>query len=151
MRLEDIKQILLPFDFSAACEDALRTAGELARASKAKLELLHVYDTPGRAFGNKKLLVSSEKALAELEEYVTKKLEVVAERLVKDGVSCTVAVRQGSAHAEIVKYANETDASMIVMGTHGRGGFEYAKLGSVAERVVQRTPCPVLVVPSKKR
>jgi len=60
-------------------------------------------------------------------------------------------VRQGSAAPEICSVARKGKYELIIMGTHGRGGMDYAMLGSVAERVVQRAPCPVLVVPTRRR
>jgi nucleotide-binding universal stress UspA family protein len=57
----------------------------------------------------------------------------------------TVSV-QGSAAPEIVRFAKERDIDLIVVGTHGRGGLAHVLLGSVAEKVVRKAPCPVLTV-----
>jgi nucleotide-binding universal stress UspA family protein len=58
---------------------------------------------------------------------------------------------EGSAATEIVQRARDLAADLIVIGTHGRRGLAHALLGSVAERVVQRAPCPVLTVPFSKK
>ena len=151
MRLEKIKHILVPFDFSEPCEVALKSALGLAKNTGAEIELLHVYDAPTQAFG-KGLIVSSEEAVAELEKFVCDKLEARAQRIAKKcGNKVRHSARQGNAHVEIVKYAHKKRVDMIVIGTHGRSGFDYAVLGSVAERVVQRAPCPVLVVPRRRK
>ena len=52
----------------------------------------------------------------------------------------------GSAAPEIVRFATDRDIDMIVVGTHGRGGLAHVLLGSVAEKVVRKAPCPVLTV-----
>jgi len=57
-------------------------------------------------------------------------------------VSCTIA----SPFPEILRFAADNEIDLIVMGTHGRGGVSHMLLGSVAEKVVRRAPCPVLTV-----
>ena len=52
----------------------------------------------------------------------------------------------GGAYIEIVRYAKERDIDLIVMGTHGRGFMAHMLMGSVAEKVVRKAPCPVLTV-----
>jgi nucleotide-binding universal stress UspA family protein len=74
-------------------------------------------------------------------------LEAEQERVRASAVETKTVTRSGRAAPEIVAYAKEIAADLIVMGTHGRGGFQHALLGSVAERVVHHSPCPVLVVP----
>ena len=65
------------------------------------------------------------------------------------GLRCETAMLVGRPDAEIVARANATGAELIVMGTHGRSGLAHALLGSVAERVVQHSPCPILIVPKR--
>ena len=62
-----------------------------------------------------------------------------------------LVLRSGPPHIEIVRYARECDADLIVMGTHGRGFMSHAVMGSVAERVVRYAPCPVLTVKNPQR
>ena len=59
--------------------------------------------------------------------------------------SCVI-VRTGTPFVEIVRHAKENDVDLIVMGTHGRTGLVHALIGSVAEKVVRKAPCPVLTV-----
>ena len=56
------------------------------------------------------------------------------------------ATAQGTPFLEIIRYAKEKDIDMIVMGTHGRSGLVHMLMGSVAEKVVRKAPCPVLTV-----
>ena len=65
------------------------------------------------------------------------------------GVTVETTTLSGRAAPEIVAHAKKIGADLIVMGTHGRSGFQHALLGSVAERVVHHSPCPVLVVPMR--
>jgi nucleotide-binding universal stress UspA family protein len=60
--------------------------------------------------------------------------------------SITRAVRVGAAFMEIIEYAQSQQIDLIVIGTHGRSGFAHILMGSVAERVVRKAPCPVLSV-----
>jgi nucleotide-binding universal stress UspA family protein len=62
------------------------------------------------------------------------------------GIAARGVVRVGTPADEIVRAANEEKAAMIVLGTHGRGGVQRLMLGSVADRVLRRAACPVLVV-----
>ena len=55
-------------------------------------------------------------------------------------------MRRGAPFLEIIRYAKENDVDLIVLGTHGRSGLAHVLLGSVAERVVRKSPCPVLTV-----
>jgi nucleotide-binding universal stress UspA family protein len=62
------------------------------------------------------------------------------------GVEATSRTRYGSTAREICEQARDLGTDLIVLGTHGRSGLSRALLGSVAERVVRRAPCPVLTV-----
>ena len=66
-----------------------------------------------------------------------------------DGPPVVREVRVGTAFMEIIEYARETDIDMIVIGTHGRSGLMHVLMGSVAERIVRKGPCPVLTVKPK--
>ena len=72
-------------------------------------------------------------------------------RSIDKGIPVEMTTLQGRAAPEIVAHAKKIGADLIVMGTHGRSGFQHALLGSVAERVVHHSPCPVLVVPARER
>lgn len=66
------------------------------------------------------------------------------------GVDAVAQIRTGVPAESIVEAAREAKAELIVVGTHGRTGFERLVLGSVAERVVREAPCPVLTVKAKQ-
>jgi nucleotide-binding universal stress UspA family protein len=67
------------------------------------------------------------------------------------GVACRTKMVEGLPATEIVQRAREIGADLIVIGTHGRRGIAHVVLGSVAERVVQHAPCPVLTVPVPRK
>jgi len=70
----------------------------------------------------------------------------VADRAEEAGVEVETDLRRGDPHREIIDYAGEVDADLIVMGTHGRTGLDRYLIGSVAERVVRTADAPVLTV-----
>jgi nucleotide-binding universal stress UspA family protein len=72
-------------------------------------------------------------------------LKKVALQVKALGVNVSTAIRRGSAPAEILRYAGEARAGMIALATHGRTGLERALMGSVAEAVLRKSPCPVLL------
>jgi len=142
----DWKRILCPIDFSDASRAALETAAELAKQHQGKLTLLHAYPVPGYTFPDGSFVASS-KMLEELAEAARIHLEEwkgIATSLGLSDVQAVTAV--GEPAAEILTYAGEQGVDLLVVGTHGRTGLTHARMGSVAERVVRKAPCPVLTV-----
>jgi nucleotide-binding universal stress UspA family protein len=141
-----LEKILTPTDFSDPSQQALTYACELAKRFGAELHLLHVVQPPttiavyGTALPDE-ILHPEPAAQKELE-----KLEVPDADQIREVVR---EVRNGPTFVEIVRYAKAVDVDLIVMGTHGRGGIVHALLGSVAEKVVRKAPCPVLTVRDK--
>jgi nucleotide-binding universal stress UspA family protein len=147
-----IRRILCPLDFSRFSRHALEQAVELAREFGADVHALHVFavapvleDVPAGVLATLepvRLPASQRTALtAELREF-THDVEAA-------GVVVQVALAEGDPVATIVRRATDWPADLIVMGTHGRSGFERLLLGSVAEKVLRKAPCPVLTVPRR--
>jgi nucleotide-binding universal stress UspA family protein len=137
------RSILCPVDFSVHSERALVQAIALAESSGAHLTLLTVtdplLDAAARASGTQAVVrAQTQTALGEL-----------FERLAAggSGVTMAVAVAVGEAAAEIVTAAADCKADLIVMGMQGRGSADRWIMGSTTERVLSRTPVPVLAVP----
>ncbi|MFM1998047.1 MAG: hypothetical protein RLZZ111_2434 [Planctomycetota bacterium] len=131
--------ILVPTDFSTASDAALPHAEALAKQHGATLLILHVEEPP-LAYGGGELYYglpepSSERILKMLDDI----------KPADPAVSFTHRLSVGDPAGEIVRIAGEEGAEMIVLGTHGRSGFTRMLMGSVAEAVVRRAPCPVLV------
>jgi nucleotide-binding universal stress UspA family protein len=140
-----IEKILCPTDFSVFSARAFRHAVSLARQYGAGLKVAHVIPRmspyPGPALYPAPIAVDPEtRALAEAD------MKSFVAPAVQARVPVESEVREGEAWREIVAMAEELPADLVVMGTHGRGGFERLFLGSVAEKLLRRLPCPILTV-----
>jgi nucleotide-binding universal stress UspA family protein len=146
-----LRRLVVPTDFSESSERAFIMALDLGRSLRATIELVHVHTFPIYSLPPPVEMLAptviSQQAMAEIETQLSR----LCERARASGLECQSLSLIGEPHAEILKRAADSGASMIVMGTHGRTGLAHALLGSVAERVVQRALCPVLVVPSAAR
>jgi len=140
-----IRRILHPTDFSPSSAYALGYAAALAREFGAKLYLLHVVEDVARALYFDMLQAPPiADIIGEIERQARKELDkILAEE--KD-LPVERLLRRGVPFGEIIRVAREVEADLIVMGTHGRSGFKHALFGSVAEKVVRKSPCPVLTV-----
>jgi nucleotide-binding universal stress UspA family protein len=136
-----LKLILVPTDFSETSEAALRYGVALARAFKAQLHLLHVAEHRSKAAENPIGLAEETTQTAAHEQLVA----LLSERDIQE-LQPKRVMRIGRPYNEIVRYAKEHEMDLIVMGTHGREGVAHVLIGSVAEKVVRRAPCPVLTV-----
>ncbi|MES1171714.1 MAG: universal stress protein [Bacteroidota bacterium] len=143
-----MRRVLVPTDFSETADRALTLAIRFAKLVRAAIDLVHVYplpvyapatDVPG-AFP----LPPTPEILADVEHGLAR----AAARVRDAGVECQVASMEGRASDEIVAHATKIGADLIVMGSHGRSGLRRALLGSVAEQVLHKVKCPVLVVPA---
>jgi nucleotide-binding universal stress UspA family protein len=140
-----ISRILVPTDFSEDATAAFQYALELARTFRAHVHLLHVIEDPVAAG-----MWSSEVYTTEIAGLQIKLVRDAEERLKReippDAGRVSTEVRSGGATQQILDAARERDADLIVMGTHGRTGVAHVVMGSVAERVLRRAPCPVLTL-----
>jgi len=141
----NLKTILVPSDFSECSNEALRYGLELARRFDARLHVLHVVTDPAM------IPWAAEGFAVPVFEVTEQWRQAAHDRLVaaippSDRERVTVKTMVASPFAEIIRYAADADADLIVMGTHGRGGVSHMLLGSIAEKVVRRAPCPVLTV-----
>jgi universal stress protein A len=131
--------IVFPTDFSTASDAALVHAAALARQSGGRLLIVHVEEPP-LAYGGGELYYGLPEPSS---ERILKMLEDV--RPADPAVPFTHRLTMGDPAAEIVRIAGDENAEMIVLGTHGRTGITRLLMGSVAEAIVRRAPCPVLV------
>jgi universal stress protein A len=143
-----IKTILCPIDFSKISANAMEYAVFLASHHQAKLLLMHVVEYL-QDFEYYQILVFTPQELAEkMEKQAHEELNKLTEQI-KKTVKVETVVRQGKAFVEIIKTAKEKDMDLIVMGSHGRTGISHMLMGSVAEKVVRKANCPVLIVRDK--
>jgi len=140
-----MKRILCPVDFSEASRRAIDHAIGLAHRYRASLTALHVANPALRSLPE---LAPMEHPFGS-DELTRLHRETAAafSRAMTAGLCVDVRVEIGRTDLEIVETATGMGADLIVMGTHGHGGFEHVLLGSVAEKVLRRAPCPVLTVP----
>ena len=140
------KRILVPIDFSEISDAAVRYAVILAGALDAGLDLLHVAENPLAAITPANGYAMPPDFLQEMEEGARERLEHVLTVDAQSRFRARLEVREGSPFVEIVRFAREQQIDLIVMGTHGRGPIAHMLLGSVAEQVLRKAACPVLVV-----
>ena len=145
-----IRKILVPTDFSDCSESALRYGRAMAAALGASLHLLHVVQDPyTQPWAAEAFPAPLGDLLVQWEEQARKRmLETLPEA---EQAHVTIATQIGSPFFEIVRYAQEQEIDLIVIGTHGRGPIGHMLLGSVAEKVVRKAPCPVLTVRHPQR
>lgn len=141
-----LKRILFPTDFSKRAAEAALYACDFVETFGAELHLLHVIEphlgsTPQLGMG-----LAIPKRVEETEQEANQALDEVLEKAWGKERSVVKAVVKGEAFVEIIRYAKTHDIDLIVMATHGRTGLEHVLIGSVAERVVRKAPCPVLTV-----
>jgi nucleotide-binding universal stress UspA family protein len=145
-----LRRVLFPTDFSGFAREALSYAVAMAEDYGASLHILHVVPTPEMALQFEAMApVLDADFFTELEKGAQEQLEKVVPDEVRERVDLTLATRRGAAFVEIVRYARENDIDLIVIATHGRTGLRHALFGSVAEKVVRKSPCPVLSVRPK--
>jgi nucleotide-binding universal stress UspA family protein len=138
-----IRAILHPTDFSRGSEYAFQLACSLARDHGARLIVVHVTSVPDLAykgFGAPGSPLQVEQYLA-LARQNLEKLPSLDPRLPFER-----RLEEGDPASEIVRVAAETNTDLIVMGTHGQTGLRHLLMGSIAQQVVRKAPCPVLTV-----
>ncbi len=142
-----IRTILFATDFSDASEAALDYAKTLAEAFGSSLHVLHVLeDLAAHAWTTEVYVAALPGVHEEMERQARERLEAVLTPDERKRHRAVLVLRTGSPFVEIVRYAREERADLIVLGTHGRGAIAHMLLGSVAERVVRKAHCPVLTV-----
>lgn len=146
----NLKTILVPSDFSECSDAALRYGLELARRFDARVHLLHVVQDPvTHPWAAEGLAVALFDIVDQWQKEAQQRL--AGSVPAADAGRVTAVATVASTYQEILRYAAEHQVDLIVMGTHGRGGVSHMLLGSIAEKVVRRAPCPVLTVRHPQR
>jgi nucleotide-binding universal stress UspA family protein len=134
-----IHHILFATDFSPLSEDAFRLACQMARDSGARLTILHVVPPPMAAYVGGVMT-------PEPPRYTDEWAQLHRMRPPDPDVPVDHLLAEGSAAVMILRVARERKCDAIVMGTHGRTGLRRVLMGSVAEEVVRKAPCHVVIV-----
>jgi nucleotide-binding universal stress UspA family protein len=139
-----INRIIVPTDGSDPSMRAADYAVRLAKHFQSEIAAIYVID---------RLILEEVSKVHErriLEEEIKSKaqrcLKYIVSSAEKEGLKATSLLVEGQPHEQIIRYAERLKADMIVMGARGRRGMERILIGSVAERVIEYSPCPVLVL-----
>lgn len=147
-----LNTVLVPTDFSETSAIALRYGRALADRFGAALHLIHVVQEP---FAQPWAVEAYGLSLATLQEQwqreATTRLDEALPPAERAAARAQATVILGHPVLEILRYAEEHTADLIVMGTHGRGPLGHMIMGSTAERIVRKAPCPVLTVRHPER
>ncbi len=139
-----IRHILVAHDFSDTADHALGFASDLARALGARVTIVHVCEVV--SYGYAESIVAMADVMAQVQRLAASALQKLVDRSRAAGLEVSSELRTGAPRDEIVSFARECKADLIVAGTHGRKGVPRLLLGSVAESLVRLAPCPVLTV-----
>ena len=142
-----VRLILVPVDFSEHADFVIEWAAHLAEEHQSAVALLHVYHLPVE-FQQVEGAYLPADFWNSVKEEAKQQLSLYAERLRERGLEVEQLVREGYPATVIEEEAEHLGADLIVIGSRGRTGLKHLLLGSIAERVVQKAPCPVLTVKS---
>lgn len=151
-----IKKILAPTDLSPFSAKGVRYACSLAKAMQAQVTIAHVLDTAeflaiARSIGVTSGSFEPDSLLEKLLESHKRMLQQFLEQHLSDlkaDLNMKQIVEKGEPHTMLVNWAKTKQVDLIVMSTHGRSGLPRMLIGSVTERVLRSSPCPVLAIPS---
>jgi nucleotide-binding universal stress UspA family protein len=148
----EIRRICVPTDFSDAADRALRYGAQLAKTFSADLHLLHVLQDFAMIVSDPEFAATAVTVgdfLQNMQKEANASLEKITAQPWWQGmekISVTKTVCNGTPAEEICSYARKNNIDLLVCGTHGRTGIKHLLLGSVAERLIRVSPCPVLTV-----
>ncbi len=142
----NIQRILLPTDFSDYADVARSYACRFADEFQAELHLLHVLEVQISSTPELGMGLALPSHIHESQELAEQQLTTVLDKEWAEGKKVFFATAHGPAFLGIIQYAKEHDIDLIIMGTHGFTGLAHMLIGSVAEKVVRKSPCPVLTV-----
>ena len=144
----EIRRILCPIDFSDFSRRAFDHAVAIAKWYESTITLLHVCTVqPVVAYAPGSSALPSAVLTAEDRDALLADMKRFAESEAGTNVPIELDILEGSTAAAILEKAEAMPADLLVLGTHGRSGFERLVLGSVAEKVLRKADCPVLTVP----
>ena len=146
-----MKKILVSIDFSSVTEEVLRIAAEQARFFDGEIVLLHVENPEPDFVGYKPGPQVLRDNVAHDIKKNHRELDAIEKKLLKDSVKVKAFILQGATAETILHKANDIEADLIIMGTHGHGALHHLLLGSVTEEVVRKATCPLLLVPGREK
>lgn len=148
----NFQKILIAVDDSPHSEKAARYGFFLGRSMNAHVALLNVMDPPATTYSGDPLLGQQPLVMPELASLQEDASKAILDRfgnLWEGEKNLFTFSKVGNPRVEILATAEEWQADLIILGTHGRTGFDHFISGSVSEGVARRSLCPVLIVPNK--
>jgi len=148
--MKAFERFLVPTDFSAGADAAADAAAELAKRLKASVDVVTVVDTSAFAtiYGD---AVYRAQRISDIHGQALSDAQQFADRHFNGLGNVKVHVRDGDTFLELLQAAQDLGSDMIIMGTHGRTGLAHLLIGSIAEKVVRKSPVPVLTVRGSAR
>ncbi|HIG01232.1 MAG TPA: universal stress protein [Myxococcales bacterium] len=140
-----VRVILVPLDFSKHADSIVEWAAHLAEEHQSSVVLLHAYHLPVE-FQQVEGTYLPADFWNSLKDEAKDQLTLYGDRLRRRGLQVEELTREGYPATVIEEEAERLHADLIVIGSRGRSGLKHLLLGSIAERVVQKSPCPVLTV-----
>ena len=138
----DIKKVLVPVDFSENSKKILEAAGYFSGKCQAKLHVVFVV----QSFDDYSGFFVPHMPVAKFEEEMVEAAEEKMKSFLVGQENIEAKVLVGDVDEEIIRHTEESGMDLIVMGTHGYKGIEKVMFGSVAEKIVRSSPCPVLTI-----
>lgn len=140
------KTILFATDFSESSDHAFQYALTMAKQFDSRLAVIHVINEPVDLRGFYVPHISFDKLEEEIEQGAQKMMEKFCRTHMHDFTNYECFVIPGIPYDEIISKAQEIEADLIVMGTHGRTGLDHVLFGSTTEKVVRKSPIPVMTI-----
>jgi len=144
--IEKFNKIIAPVDFSDRSKKALTYAKVLCHEYDVALEILHVVENRIHPTLNSTGKSSVFDSMPDIKEKSSKLINDILKKLPGPDVPVTINITEGIAVREILKYAAMNHIDLIIISTHGKSGLNYFLLGSVANKIVSRSTCPVYIV-----
>ena len=149
---ENLKRILIAVEESTFSDLAVKYGVSLGQSLGAEIILVHADEIPiASTFTADPLLSESPAMIPELMHLQEEASKNLFARLIKqygEKIKISTYTRIGRAQDEILSVAEECQADLIILGTHGRTGFDHFISGSVSESVARKSKCPVLIIPN---
>ena len=144
-------KILVAVDLSESTEKIVKEVEKIAQALSAKVFLLHVAEPEPDFVGFEVGPQTVRDSLSTAFHGKHRELQTMAERLRKARLDTTALLVQGATAETILNEALKLEVDMIAVGSHGRGAMGQLLVGSVSEGVLQKSGCPILVIPTHGR
>jgi nucleotide-binding universal stress UspA family protein len=149
----EIKNIVVPTDFSTRADSALAIAAEIAHKSGASISLLHIIDVPAESYASSDAISMEKNDSSDLPvaPYMAKIMSYTKERFAElkakySDINITEKVVFDKVSKQVAEFVTENKASLVVVGSNGASGLDEIMVGSNTEKIVRFAKCPVLVV-----